>query len=297
MVINPSVFVRHLFLRPGYNHYYFGDYYSSNYADAGYSPWFSYQSSRRGYDPIYANQRWQHRSNQEWEQRTEANYRNLRENENARPPRNWAAQTALAEHVEASNRRNIAVAAQLQELAQRQNAQLRFQQVDPSERQQYDLRGQEYRKYLHHRQQAEAYAARTPGVGSAAATGSGRRTFSRSPFVAPSAAHLGRDYAPPQRHQVLKPDFQVQPQPRIRREMPGTRAGSRPTTAAGQPGRSLVSPQAQPPRQGVNQGNRQRASAGQSQGPRVNRGNNRQGASNGQQQGTSEKKPADKSKK
>ena len=60
-VINSGVFVSHLFLRPGYGHYYFGDYYGSNYANAGFSPWFSFQSSRRGYDPIYANQRWQHR--------------------------------------------------------------------------------------------------------------------------------------------------------------------------------------------------------------------------------------------
>ena len=104
-VINPSVFVSHLFLRPSYGHYYFGDYYSSNYADAGFSPWFSYQSSRRGYDPIYANQRWQHRSDQEWEQRARANYRNLRDHENARPPRNWAAQTALAERGEAHSRK------------------------------------------------------------------------------------------------------------------------------------------------------------------------------------------------
>ena len=70
MVINPGVFASHLFLRPGYGHYYFGDYYGSNYSDAGFSPWFSYQSSRRGYDPIYANQRWQHRQDRDWENRT-----------------------------------------------------------------------------------------------------------------------------------------------------------------------------------------------------------------------------------
>src|SRR6185503_10549339 len=115
-VINTGVFANHLFVRPGYGHYYFGDYYGSNYADAGFSPWFSYQSSRRGYDPIYANQRWQHRGNQEWEQRAEADYRDLRDNESARPPRNWAAQTALAERRETTNRKNIAIAAQLDEL-------------------------------------------------------------------------------------------------------------------------------------------------------------------------------------
>ena len=37
-VINPGVFVNHLFLRPGYGHYYFGDYYGSNYANARVFP-------------------------------------------------------------------------------------------------------------------------------------------------------------------------------------------------------------------------------------------------------------------
>jgi len=261
-VINPGVFLSHLFLRPSYGHYYFGDYYGANYASAGYSPWFSYQSSRRGYDPIYANQRWQHRHDREWEHRAEADFRNFRDNENARPPRNWAAQRALAGQGQTSDRRNIAVAEPLDELAQRKDSQLRFQPVNPTERQQFGQRGQEYRKYLQQRQQLEANAALAPGGVPATTAGPARRRFSRSPFVAPPADQLGREFAPPQRHQVLKPDFQVQPQPRTH--------GQR-----------------QQQHQGVNQGNRQGASAGQSQGQRTNRGNNRQGASNGQQQGGS----------
>ena len=261
-VINPAVFVSHLFLRPRYGHYYFGDYYGSNYADAGFSPWFSFHSSRRGYDPIYANQRWQHRQDRAWEQRAEANFRNLRDNENARPPRNWASQTALTGRGDASNRRNIIVAQKLEELAQRRDGQPRLQPVDPTERQQYGQRVQEYRKYLQQRQEFEANAARAPGGDAATAAGVARRKLSRSPYVAPPADQLGRDYRPPQRHQVLKPDLKVQPQPRNRG-------------------------QAQPQRQGVNQGNRQGASASQSQGQGANRGSNRQSAANGQQQGAS----------
>jgi len=159
-VVNSAVFVSHLFLRPRYGHYYFGDYYGSNYSDAGFSPWFSFHSSRRGYDPIYANQRWQHRQDRAWEQRAEANFRNLRDNENARPPRNWASQTALTGREDASNRGNIIVAQKLEELAQRRDGQLRLQPVDPAERQQFGQRVQEYRKYLQQRQQLEANAAR-----------------------------------------------------------------------------------------------------------------------------------------
>ena len=55
-VIDLGVFANHLFLRPRYQHYYFGDYYAPSYSTAGYYPWYSFQSSRHGYDPIYAHQ-------------------------------------------------------------------------------------------------------------------------------------------------------------------------------------------------------------------------------------------------
>lgn len=267
-VINPAVFLSHLFVRPGYGHYYFGDYYGSNYTNAGFSPWFAYHSSHRGYDPIYANQRWQHRQDRTWEQRAEANFRNLRDNENGRPPRNWAAQRALSGRGQASNQQNIAVAEPIDELAKRNDGQLRLQRVDPAEQQQFGHRAQEYRKYLQQRQQLEAKAARAPGGDPAAAAGAARKKFTRSPYVGPSADQLGRDDAPPQRHQVLKPDLQVQPEPRTRSGQPATGLG-------------------QPQGQRVNQGNRQGASAGKSQDQGANRGSNRQGASGGQQQGAS----------
>jgi hypothetical protein len=399
-VINPGVFVSHLFLRPGSGHYYFGDYYGSNYENAGFSPWFSFHSSRRGYDPIFASQRWQHRNDRGWEQRAEANFQNLRDNEDARPPRTWAAQRALGQRGlgqrglnqralgkqaldqqaldqraldqqgldqraldqraldqraldqraldqqgldqraldqralnqrgqgqralgqrelagrgDTFNRSDAAVAESLEELAQRKDAQLRFQPVDPAERQQFGQRGQEYRKYLQQRQQLEANAARTPGGDPANAAGPARRQFSRSPFVAQPADQLGENNRPPQRHQVLKPDFQVQPQPRTRGGQTGMRQGFS-QGAAGGP-QQLQQQQQQDPQargnvraqgqqnqlqgQGANQGNRQRASAGQpqgqgGQGQGANRGGNRQGASGGQQQGPSQNQPADEAK-
>ena len=63
-VIDLGVFANHLFLRPRYQHYYFGDYYAANYRSAGFYPWFSINTGRFGYDPIYAHQRWQHRQDQ-----------------------------------------------------------------------------------------------------------------------------------------------------------------------------------------------------------------------------------------
>lgn len=285
-VINPGVFVSHLFLRPSYGHYYFGDYYGSNYSNAGYSPWFSYHSSRRGYDPIYANQRWQHRQDQDWERRTESTFRNYRDREDARPPRTWAAQRELADRADTSDKRRIATS--LDELARQKDSRFRFQPVEQEERQQFGQRGQEYRKYLQQRQQLEANAARTPSREPVSATEPARRKFSRSPFVAMPVEKLDKNNAPPQRHQVLKPDLQIQPQPRARNGQTGARQAYRQGAA--------VAPQQQDPRaqrkvgsqdqsqgQRVNQGNRQGASAAQSQGQGSNRGQ-AQGAPNNQSQ-------------
>ena len=91
-VINPAVFASHLFLRPSYGHYYFGDYYATSYSTRGFSPWFSFASSRSGYDPFYAHQRWHHRSDRQWDRTVAANFAHRRDHEEARPPRNWAAQ-------------------------------------------------------------------------------------------------------------------------------------------------------------------------------------------------------------
>ena len=104
-VINPAVFASHLFLRPRYEHYYFGDYYAPSYANAGFSPSFTFQSSRFGYDPFFAQERWQHRQDPNWQQRTEANFRDFTNNPNIRPPRTLAAQMALAANAAAQTMR------------------------------------------------------------------------------------------------------------------------------------------------------------------------------------------------
>ena len=67
-VIDLGVFANHLFLRPRYQHYYFGDYYAANYQTAGFYPSYSYNAGRYGYDPIFAHVRWQHRQEGQWEQ-------------------------------------------------------------------------------------------------------------------------------------------------------------------------------------------------------------------------------------
>lgn len=47
-------FMTHLFVRAGCDHYFYGDWYASNFNNLGYRPWVSYTSHFRNYDPLLA---------------------------------------------------------------------------------------------------------------------------------------------------------------------------------------------------------------------------------------------------
>ena len=62
VVVDVSNAFFHLWVRPSYGHYYFGDYYGSNYGAYGYRPWYSYGVGYRyGYDPLFAYYHWNFR--------------------------------------------------------------------------------------------------------------------------------------------------------------------------------------------------------------------------------------------
>lgn len=49
----------HLWVRPNYGHYYFGDYYDAHYANFGIMPWYRYHTHyRRAYDPLFVHYHW-----------------------------------------------------------------------------------------------------------------------------------------------------------------------------------------------------------------------------------------------
>ena len=87
MVIDISLFSDNLFVGPRGHQYYFGDYYAASYHSAGYLPAFSMYTTRVGWDPIFAHNRWEHRTDREWEHGRQRMYEDRRDHENARPSR------------------------------------------------------------------------------------------------------------------------------------------------------------------------------------------------------------------
>ena len=213
VVINPAVFGSQLFLRPNYQHYYFGDYYGSNYATAGYHPWFSYNSSRFGYDPIFAQQRWQHRQDPKWAQTVQADFQNRFDHPNARPPRTWAAQQSQITSSATSKEKQFVIAAPLDQMTKSKDSPIRFQPIDQTERQKHVQNGQGFRKFLAERQKLE-----TPAPAAAVETPSKKFEPARvkllaSPILAKSPDQLEKAYAPPLAHQLPPPDPKIAPQP------------------------------------------------------------------------------------
>lgn len=198
-VISLAVFVNHLFLRPNYGHYYFGDYYGSNYRDHGYYASCSYGSGRRGFDPIYSHYRWENRNDSNWDRQRREYFEYRRDHEDARPPRTWAA---LNTRPEADRRRgeNFDMAQPLDHLvSSREGGRQRFQAVEKKDRERFVSQRQEIGKYARERQQLETREAKVAAEGSSDRATATRVKVNRSPVVSRQSDRPGKAEAPPER--------------------------------------------------------------------------------------------------
>ena len=227
------MFSDHLFLRPSYQHYYFGDYYAASYAQSGFYASFSLQSRRSDYDPFYSRQRWEHRQDRDWEHRVEASYQNRRDNEAARPPRTWAAQRSAHSGALESGPNRVSLAMPVDQLVARKDGPMRFQPVAREERQQLAQRGQDVQKSRDQRLVLEAKAENTTARKPGGAFEPAKVQLPRSPIVGRPANQLRGNQTPPKVPRAPKPDLKAQP----RSEPPGRSPNVEPTNTPSQPRR------------------------------------------------------------
>lgn len=212
--INLTVLSDNLFVRPRYTHYYFGDYYAPSYRESGYYASFSVQFSRRGYDPIYAHNRWEHRRDPEWGRRVAARFQHRRDHEDARPFRTLAAQISFDTRREKSREDRHHVATAYKELVQRKDSRMRFRPVAKKERQQFARRERDIQQSRGQRKTYEAKAGNRPTDMSTRRTRPVRDNLPNTPIVARPANQLEKGQSPPRRHQVPSPDPKVEAKPR-----------------------------------------------------------------------------------
>jgi hypothetical protein len=159
LVISLSLFTDHLFLRPSYRHYYFGDYYAPAYRTRGYYSCFNYHHSRRGYDPIYVYDRWSHRHDRQWERNYRNRYERLRERESARPPHTWAAMQNRKEYREPAR----VLAAPIEQYVRNRDAGdgQKFRKLDKAGRERLVAKTREVRNFANDRRNSEGRAGKT----------------------------------------------------------------------------------------------------------------------------------------
>ncbi len=213
-VIDLAVFANHLFVRPHYGHYYFGDYYGANYNNVGFLPAFSFHSGRFGYDPIYAHQRWNNRQDRDWERGVQETFQHRREDERARPPRTFAAQQELVRQGLSEQNAGRVFTQPLKQFTQSSDATARFQSVNDEHRQRLAQRAKEIRTQREEREKLETKDVDPTASSPDRTPEPSRARLPRSPFVAKDANELGKDVGPPRTQEFPKPDPGVTPRPR-----------------------------------------------------------------------------------
>ena len=196
----------------------------------------------------------QHRQDGQCEQRVANDFQNRRVHVAARPPRTWAAQNALGAGAAQSTGRGIVMAAPLNSLVQSKDSPLRFQPVDPSQRQKLRHQAQSVQQYGEQRQRLETGVAARPGEQPTRPLSPGTAKLPLSPIVARPNAELAKDHVPPETHVAPKPDLTVEAKPRAVRspEQPQPRTVNRLPLDTPQPNpqpraeRPATQPQPQP---------------------------------------------------
>ncbi len=202
-VVALSVFTNHLFLRPSYGHYYFGDYYEPRYRDNYYAS-YSYNSGRRGYDPIFSHNRWENRNDQNWVRERQNYYEYRRDHADARPPRTWAALNNRSQ--QDRQRGDYGVAERYDKMVKNDGrGRQRFQKVNAKERERFVSQKQEIRNFSRERQQQEIATVNTRD-GRNANNKATRVKVKRSPLVADKSDRSEKDGGPPPRLKERAPE-------------------------------------------------------------------------------------------
>jgi WXXGXW repeat (2 copies) len=139
-VINPLTLMSSLFLNTALGHYYYGDYYGNTYANAGFQPWYG----ARTYDPLFAYERWAHRSDAQWLTTLKTNFAARQSGQMPPPPRTLADQLKLNTQGTANTQAAVVALAQLNNQVKVPN--LKLEPVTAQQRSEMILKAREMHK-------------------------------------------------------------------------------------------------------------------------------------------------------
>ena len=202
-----------LFIRPSYNHYYFGDYYGPAALGprGGYVPWFAYQQQRIGYDPLYASMAAQNHNRPEWVRQIRTEYQYRVEHVEARPAPTFEKQRVQLEQRKARGEdvRGLELAHPINQSINHPETNHRLVPVQEEHRAELAARQNSVREAQQNRAKVEA-AARIPANVRPEQHAPKQLEIPRSPVASsaePRAQNRGMASPPPhpEPHQAFRP--------------------------------------------------------------------------------------------
>ncbi|MDD4888656.1 MAG: hypothetical protein PHU85_01905 [Phycisphaerae bacterium] len=138
IVININVLVTNLFVQPRQRHYLFGDYYDPGCARAGIYPLVDYSRQAGRFDPIYTQQRWDHRRDDpRWDEHQRTAYEQRRDNKSIRPPRTFAAQQTELKRNPRLAQDNLVLAKPIRDVTAGRTLPMRTEKLTPASREKF----------------------------------------------------------------------------------------------------------------------------------------------------------------
>jgi hypothetical protein len=96
-----------MFIRPGYYHYYYGDFFDARYRGLGFTAFIDFRFGRFGYDPLFSYYRWHNRHDPRWFAELRSVYAGRYSGEFPRPPRTIVQQQQIIQNITVNNRTTI----------------------------------------------------------------------------------------------------------------------------------------------------------------------------------------------
>ena len=152
----PNLFV-HLWVRPNYGHFYFGNYYGSNWATGESLPACQYRPYRNCYDPVLTQLQCHYRqSGVNYINRLDGWHNHYASNVSSRPPRTWNEQVRIVNNVninktKITNVKQNLLAVNLQDASKRNDMTMKFARLDGNMQKQAINLSKETRDVRQHR--------------------------------------------------------------------------------------------------------------------------------------------------
>jgi hypothetical protein len=156
IVLNAQLLLQHLFIRPRYNHYLFGDYYAFGPSRRDVVPAYLYHQSRGGFDPLIsfyvAYNALQGQDMLRWYGNHHAQ---LQRNPSLRPPRTWATRIDSPAQVVGPGRTHSEMAHRVEHLALQPRDQSRISPVSMELKRELNQRSNDIRRFAKERENIE----------------------------------------------------------------------------------------------------------------------------------------------